>query len=370
MTGRRDSSMSYLVSLLDLLVDDDERRIRATDMALLVDDPVFLEHRARGEHPERPERLLAARRAVARTRNLCGFVDLAARAALPSELRRVHTEDYLDRLGQVAGAWTMLDADTFVSPRSVEAAMFAAGAAVELVDALLDREERWGVALLRPPGHHARPSAAMGFCLLNNVAVAAAHARARGVERVLVLDWDVHHGNGTQEMFYADPSVLYVSLHQFPYYPATGAETEVGRGDGRGYTVNVPLSSGATDSVYAEAFRRIVAPIIDEYRPGLALVSAGFDAHIRDPLGGMALSEQAYGTLTSELRRALPTDTRIAMLLEGGYDLPALESGLTACFGALAGEALPTLSPSSFARDHERELERALAVQRHHWHLG
>lgn len=339
-------------------------------MALLVDDPVFLEHHARGEHPERPERLRAARRAVDRARSVCGFVELETRAALPLELQRVHTEDYLERLGQVAGATTMLDADTFVSPRSVEAATRAAGASLELVNALLDRDESWGVALLRPPGHHARPSAAMGFCLLNNVAVAAAHARARGVERVLVLDWDVHHGNGTQEMFYADPSVLYVSLHQSPYYPGTGAETEVGVGAGAGYTVNIPLSSGATDAVYAEAFRRIVAPIIDEYRPGLALVSAGFDAHERDPLGGMALSDAAYGTLTQELLQALPTDTPLALLLEGGYDLAALESALGACFAVLAGAPAPTLSPAPESREHEREIARAFALQRRHWHLG
>jgi acetoin utilization deacetylase AcuC-like enzyme len=339
-------------------------------MPFLVDDPLFLEHHAANEHPERPERLQAARRAVARARERTHFIDLAARDALPEELLRVHTADYLQQLGQAAGEWGHLDADTFVSPRSVEAATRAAGASLVLVDALLDQKESWGIALLRPPGHHARPGAAMGFCLLNNVAVAAAHARARGIERVLVLDWDVHHGNGTQEMFFGDPSVLYVSLHQSPYYPGTGLESEIGSGEGRGYTVNIPLSAGATDAVYARAFERIVCPIIDEYRPELALVSAGFDAHVRDPLGGMVLTDAAYAWFATQVRQALPSDSRIGLLLEGGYDLAALESALGACFGALTDGSAPELSREKAADLHEADVQRALSAQHRFWHLG
>ncbi len=339
-------------------------------MPFLVDDPVFLEHHARGDHPERPERLEAARRAVERARANTRFVELQAREASRDELLRVHTADYLESLGQVAGNWTTLDSDTYVSPRSVEAAMRAAGGSIELVNALLDRDESWGVALLRPPGHHARPGSAMGFCLVNNVAVAAAHARARGIERVLVLDWDVHHGNGTQEIFYSDPNVLYVSLHQSPYYPGTGADSEMGSRAGLGYTVNIPLSGGATNEVYVDAFRRIVSPIVDQYRPGLALVSAGFDAHVRDPLGGMALTDAAYAWFTKELRGALPSSTRLGLLLEGGYDLSALESALGACFSALAGGDAPVpTSPPLSHREHERDLARAFAFQKRHWHL-
>ncbi|MGC4089594.1 MAG: histone deacetylase [Polyangiaceae bacterium] len=338
-------------------------------MPLLVDDPVFLEHRAQGDHPERPERLEAARRAVDAARTRMGFVELSARDAHSTELARVHTEDYLDQLGQVAGNWGMLDADTFVSPRSVEAARRAAGASVVLVDALLEREPSWGLALLRPPGHHARPSAAMGFCLLNNVAVAAAHAVSRGVERVLVLDWDVHHGNGTQEMFFADPRVLYLSLHQSPYYPGTGAESEIGAADGSGYTVNVPLSAGASDAVYADVFERVLCPIIDQYRPGLALVSAGFDAHVRDPLGGMALTDAAYGWMAHRLRQALPSDAPLGLLLEGGYDLAALESALGACLDSLAGAPVPHLSREKPSSSHQRDLTRAIAAQAARWRL-
>ena len=173
------------------------------------------------------------------------------------QLARVHTSDYISELAALRGQEGDFDADTYLSPGSVTAAMRAAGGACNLVDALLDGSVERAVALLRPPGHHARPHTAMGFCLLNNVAVAAAHARARGIERVLVVDWDVHHGNGTQEMFFRDPNVLYVSTHQWPFYPGSGATEEVGEGDGRGFTLNVPLSAGAGDAEYAAAFERV-----------------------------------------------------------------------------------------------------------------
>jgi acetoin utilization deacetylase AcuC-like enzyme len=338
--------------------------------ALLVDDPLFDEHRARGEHPERPERLLAARRAVQRARTHTSFVELTPRDALTSELARVHTMDYLESLGQSAGTWGMLDVDTFVSPRSVDAAIRAAGASIVLVDALLAGGADFGAALLRPPGHHARPGTAMGFCLLNNVAIAAAHARTAGIDRVLILDWDVHHGNGTQEMFYADPHVLYVSLHQAPYYPGTGDLSELGRGAGLGYTVNLPLSAGAGDAVYRAAFDRAVCPIVEQFRPGLALVSAGFDAHRRDPLGGMTLSDAGYFAMTRQLTSALPKGTPIGLVLEGGYDLAGLEGSLAASLAALAGipEAMP--ATESLDASHERELDRAIAMQRRHWYLG
>jgi acetoin utilization deacetylase AcuC-like enzyme len=209
----------------------------------------------------------------------------------------------------------------------------------------------------------------MGFCLLNNVAVAAAHARARGVERVLVLDWDVHHGNGTQEMFYDDPSVLYVSLHQAPYYPGTGANDELGRGEGRGYTVNLPLSAGAGDAAYLAAFERVVCPIVEQYRPGLTLVSAGFDAHTRDPLGGMALGDAGYSRLTRALLAALPREQPLGLVLEGGYDLSGLESALGATIEALAGAEEPSERLELPQPSHERDLKRAEHALSPHWHL-
>ncbi|HLV67909.1 MAG TPA: histone deacetylase [Polyangiaceae bacterium] len=338
--------------------------------AVLVDDALFLEHRPRTVHPERPERLVAARRAVDSVRDTLRFTQLAARDASDEELGRVHTRSYLDTLGRLSGQWGDLDPDTYVSPQSIAAARRAAGGSIELVDALLARRAALGLALVRPPGHHARPSMAMGFCLLNNVAIAAAHARARGVERVLIVDWDVHHGNGTEEMFYEDPTVLYVSLHQAPYYPGSGAVSDVGAGSGTGYTVNIPLPPGASDAVYLEAFKRVVAPIIDAFRPDLALVSAGFDPHVRDPIGGMAVTDGGFAALARELRTALPETCPAGLVLEGGYDTAGLEGGLRASLLALAGASSPEPEPGTVSGPYAAAIERARAAQAPFFRLG
>jgi acetoin utilization deacetylase AcuC-like enzyme len=336
----------------------------------VVDDPSFDEHRPPFEHPERPERLMAARRAVARIAERATLLPVPARLASDDELARIHTPAYIEALGRLAGSAGVLDEDTYLAPRSVDASRRAAGGAVELVDALLDGKASRGVALLRPPGHHARPGGAMGFCLLNNVAVAAAHARARGATRVLIVDFDVHHGNGTQESFYADPSVAFVSLHQFPFYPGTGDLSEVGTGDARGLTVNVPLSVGADDAVYLAAFSRIVAPIASEFAPSLVLLSAGFDAHERDPLAEMRLTDAGYGALLRTLTAALPASTPIGMLLEGGYDLEALEASLASALDALLDPQQPIVTPGRApGARHATELDRALTAASAHWHL-
>jgi len=312
--------------------------------ALLADDPRFDRHAPLGHHPERPERLAAARAALQTPAGVAEaqWSRLPVREATDEELARVHDEGYLTRLEQLRGKEGYLDPDTYVSRESVAVARLAAGTLASMVDAMIDGPVPRGVALLRPPGHHARPSRAMGFCLLNNVAVAAAQARARGVERVLVVDWDVHHGNGTQEMFWRDPHVLYVSTHQFPFYPGTGDVDEVGEGDGRGYTVNVPLAAGGGDAVYRAAFERVVLPVAESYAPELVLVSAGFDAAARDPLAQMELSEEAFGWMARELARVADRSAkgRIALVLEGGYDLVALEAGVRESIeGMLLGDA-------------------------------
>jgi acetoin utilization deacetylase AcuC-like enzyme len=337
----------------------------------VVDDPILDEHRPPHAHPERPERLAAARRAADRVSERTGRVPLRVREATDDELAPIHTPEYIERLGRSAGSWFTWDEDTYAAPRSVEASRRAAGGALELVDALLDGRAHRGVALLRPPGHHARPSGAMGFCLLNNVAIAAAHARARGVERVMILDFDVHHGNGTQEAFYRDPSVLFLSLHQFPFYPGTGARAEVGAGEGTGYTVNVPLSAGADDAVYAAAFSRIVAPISSEYAPGLVLLSAGFDAHRDDPLAEMRLTEAGYAGMLRTLLEALPPTARVGMLLEGGYDLAALESSLAAALETLTDpERAARPLEAALSPRHAAEVEEAVRAAGAHWQLG
>jgi acetoin utilization deacetylase AcuC-like enzyme len=320
--------------------------------ALLVDDPRFDLHASGAYHPERPERLVAARAAAARAS--VAWEAVPAREATDTELARVHDPAYIAVLEKLRGAQTHLDSDTYVAPASIESARIAAGSLVAMVDRIIDAPMKnttpRGVALLRPPGHHARPAQAMGFCLLNNVAVAAAHAVSRGLSRVLVLDWDVHHGNGTQEMFWKDPHVLYMSTHQWPFYPGSGAAKERGEGAGEGFTVNVPMTAHGGDGVYASTFEQVLLPIAEEYAPELVLVSAGFDAALRDPLAQMELSSEAFGWMARRLAAVAVKSAkgRIAMVLEGGYDLVALEAGLVQ---AIDGMARPGLSAPEIARE-------------------
>ena len=331
--------------------------------AVLLSDPRFFRHRSNGYHPERPERLEAARAAIERSG--LSFQPIEPRPATTEELERVHDPRFVAWLRTLTGEEGYIDADTYVGPESVAVAQLAAGGTIAMVDALLQGRSKRGVALVRPPGHHARPDHAMGFCLLNNVAIAAAHARANGVDRVAIVDWDVHHGNGTQDAFVADPSVLYISTHQFPFYPGTGAVSETGEGEGRGYTVNVPLTAGGGDGVYRAAFERIILPVLEEYRPQLVLVSAGFDASARDPLAEMTLSADAFGWMARALRGVAEksADGKIALVLEGGYDLVALESGLLAATrGVCEGTAL------DIARTPDVEdLDRASRVAHEAW---
>ncbi len=342
---------------------------------LLVDDALFDEHRARGYHPERPERLSAARRAVQLAEGQgVELVRLAPRDATPEELGRVHSSAYIEELDTQQGLFGALDDDTFLGPRSVAAAYRAAGGALALTDALLaEQGPRVGLALVRPPGHHARPSRGMGFCLLNNVALAAAHARARGVGKVAIVDWDVHHGNGTQEAFFADPSVLFVSLHQYPFYPGTGAATEVGQGEGTGFNVNLPLSSNATDATYQAAFERVVLPVVEQFAPELLLVSAGFDAHARDPLAGMAVTAHGFELMARGLAKLATASAagRIGLFLEGGYDLEGLESSLASTLSAICGDAAPPDAPpgAPVSSRHGLEIERARHTLSAHWKL-
>jgi acetoin utilization deacetylase AcuC-like enzyme len=254
-----------------------------------------------------------------------------AREATNDELARVHDPKFVEALDKLRGERGYLDPDTFIAPQSVEAARLAAGGLVSMIDAIVDGETKRGVALLRPPGHHARPAQAMGFCLLNSVGVAAAHAvHARKLERVLIVDWDVHHGNGTQEIFWRDPNVMYASTHQWPFYPGTGAAKERGEGPGEGFTVNVPLTAHGGDDVYASAFEQVILPVAEAYAPQLVIVSAGFDAAARDPLAQMELTNEAFAWMARRLARVAEKSAggRIALVLEGGYDLVALEGGL------------------------------------------
>lgn len=293
------------------------------------------------------------------------------RAATREELLRVHSADYLDTLARSAGRPVMLDPDTFTSPESVEIAALAAGAAIEAAEHAITRHEP-AFALVRPPGHHAERNRAMGFCLYNNVAVAAAHAVARGLERVAVVDIDVHHGNGTQWMFYDDPRVLYVSTHQYPFYPGTGAANDTGTGDGAGFTFNVPLEMGATDADYTLVYQSAVAPVIEEFAPQLLLVSAGFDAHERDPLASMRVTTEGYAWVVRQLVKLAPSGS-IGFVTEGGYDLTALRDCLDAAIAeaskapAAGDAATPAVGPGLSTVRAERALDAVRAAQKGFW---
>jgi len=309
---------------------------------LLVTDDLFEAHHAPRPHPERPERLRAVREQVRQAK--IAAASAALRPATDEELCRVHAPAYLAELSSIRGESGWLDADTFYSPETYDAVLAAAGAAVDCALAALAGSAR-GLALVRPPGHHAESDRAMGFCLINNVAVAAAAARAAGAERVAVIDWDVHHGNGTQHIFEADPSVLFVSVHQYPFYPGTGAASEIGRDDGEGATINVGLPAGCGDADYRLVMDRIVSPALRAYRPDVVLVSAGFDAAATDPLANMRVTTDGFRDMAACLRQTADEvcEGRIAAVLEGGYDLGGLSAATTALAEVLAADRAPAV---------------------------
>jgi acetoin utilization deacetylase AcuC-like enzyme len=293
----------------------------------------YLQHDMGFGHPESPDRLRAIMAKLEASGLLARVTRIDPIEASDEAITRVHASAYLARLKALAPreGRASLDPDTSMSPGSLRAAYVAAGGAMAAADAIMAGRVDNAFCALRPPGHHAERDRAMGFCLFNNVAVAARHLQRRhGIGRVLIVDWDVHHGNGTQQTFYSDPSVLFFSTHQYPHYPGTGRATEQGEGKGEGLTVNVPMSSGEGDEEYREVFETILRPAADSFKPEFVMISAGFDAHRDDPLAGMALTEEGYGVLSRivlDIARR-HCQGRVLSCLEGGYNLNALSASV------------------------------------------
>ncbi|HTY89976.1 MAG TPA: histone deacetylase [Methanocella sp.] len=319
----------------------------------------FLGHDLPG-HVESRERLLAI---MERLRPMSGRLEFSEPPpAGISDLEAVHQPWYVKSiLGHGRGR---LDMDTYMSEGSAAAAMRAAGAAIEAVDLALSGRSL-SAGMVRPPGHHALPAQAMGFCLFNNAAIAAMHALKKA-KKVLIVDWDVHHGNGTELVFYGRPDVLYFSVHQYPHFPGTGAADDTGTGEGEGYNVNVPLPAGSGDGDYVDAFQRILLPIVGSYRPELVIVSAGYDTHHADPLGDMRMTAAGFGELASLLKSACSAN--VVLLLEGGYNIEHLPSCVEASLLGFMGEDYGRISGERTAAAAER-IHEAAAIQKKYWRL-
>jgi acetoin utilization deacetylase AcuC-like enzyme len=304
----------------------------------LFTDGLFLQHDPGPGHPESRARLRALMDDFV-AHPVLGVDSRSPRPATDDEILAVHDVGYLGALRATAGRTVRLDADTVASPASFEAARLAAGATVGAVEAVWRGEATNAFVAARPPGHHAEQAQAMGFCLLNNVAIAAEAARRLGAERVMILDWDVHHGNGTQHLFEERRDVLFLSSHQYPFYPGTGAPEEIGRGEGAGFTVNCALPAGQDDGDYGAVFHDLFLPVGQAFAPDLVIVSAGFDAHAADPLAEMRATERGFASMASAVRQLAESccQGRLVLVLEGGYDLGALAGSVRACLEVLTG---------------------------------
>lgn len=342
-------------------------------MTGVVYDPLFLEHTIPG-HPEGAARLEGI---LAELRRSGLWERLTPVKSAPVDLgllSRVHDPAYIAQVAAICrrgGGY--LDSDTYLVQATYDAARLAAGGVAELTRAVLRGEIPNGIALVRPPGHHAERHRGMGFCIFNNIAVAAQAALDEfGLQRVLIFDWDVHHGNGTQDIFYGSPHVLFISTHQYPHYPGTGDWREAGEGAGLGYTVNMPLPAGVGDAGFDRLFREVAAPLVERFRPELILVSAGYDAHWRDPLAGLHLSLSGYWHLARELvelaRRLC--EGRIVVMLEGGYDLKVLALGVADTCRALLGDETPGEDGIGGSKWPEPALERVIVKLQQLFQIG
>jgi acetoin utilization deacetylase AcuC-like enzyme len=312
----------------------------------VVIDKEYLKHQPGDAHPERPERVKVLLD-LAESLNPAKFQLLPPLVARRADIEATHGKEHVKLIESTAKHNRYaLDGDTITCRDSFAVSLLAVGGFIRLIDAVAGNECRNGFALVRPPGHHALRNRAMGFCLFNTMVIGAEFLkRVHGARKILIMDWDVHHGNGTQDAFYADPSVLFISTHQYPYYPGSGAANETGTGAGEGFTINIPLPAGCADAEYAQVFRDIVVPATEKFVPDWILVSAGFDPHRRDPLGGMGVTDEGFAMMSRSLLGLADkfTDGKIVFLLEGGYDLAGLRGSVAAVLESMQAGAVSAL---------------------------
>jgi acetoin utilization deacetylase AcuC-like enzyme len=331
----------------------------------------YLKHDT-GTHPESAERLVSIMQKLEDTGITEKLNRITPIKASKDQIRYVHRDAHISRVEAIcARGGGMLDLDTPICPDSGEIALLSAGGVLKAVDEVMANNLKHIFALIRPPGHHATPKTGMGFCVFNNIAIAAEHLKRKyGVKRILIADWDVHHGNGTQEVFFEDPSVLYFSMHQYPHYPGTGWIDEVGKGEGEGFTVNVPLHAGTDDAGYLYALKNILVPIAMDFKPDFVLVSAGFDAHIADPLASMNVTSRGFGLISDVIKDIAERNSngKLVIALEGGYNLDALAESVSAVFESLLDSGERSEKEEEGIPDNVRErVEEIRQIQRNYW---
>jgi len=338
----------------------------------IVKDWRYMEHNMGVFHVENPQRIEAIYRMVEQDITF-SYEEIEPRPAEEKEIQMIHSPSYIRAIKETSGQERVqLDPDTATSARSYEVALLAAGGLLKAIDLAMEGKIENGFAIVRPPGHHAEAARAMGFCLFNNVAIGGEYLiKKHGLKRILIVDWDLHHGNGTQHSFYSRKDILYFSTHQFPHYPGTGYWDETGEGDGKGFTVNVPLSAGKTDEDYFFIFRKILSPIASLFKPEFILVSAGFDIYRGDPLGGMQISADGFGALTAELMKIAKdyAQKRILFTLEGGYDLQGLQEGIKQVLFQLSGEGKKPKIGGKISSFTQKELSPVFETQKQFWKI-
>lgn len=331
----------------------------------IVKDKRYLKHSAGHTHPESPERLAAIYEMLNNPSMAWKFMEIEPREATHKEIETIHTPSYVEFIAGTAGQRSVyLDPDTATSPESYEIARLAVGGLCNAIDSVIEGKADNAFAFVRPPGHHAEADSAAGFCIFNNVAIGAMHAIMKhGLKRILIVDWDLHHGNGTQHSFYSDPRILYFSTHQYPYYPGTGSLQEIGQGKGEGYTINVPLRGGAGDASFVKIFRKILQPVALEFKPELVLLSAGFDTYFQDPLGSMLVTPEGFAALMRILLEIADSCCRgrLVAVLEGGYHVAGLTKSVKAVLEEMLNEThCPEEKLSSLEREADEETDQVI----------